>query len=365
MNHKKSLLSIILLACGLLSFAEVNVGVFLPFKSKGPSAQQAVEYYRGLLMAVDSLSNMGTMFKVTAADCGKTATDVQSLLDESKNGVFDIIFAPSNLPQAEVINKYSILNGTKVVMPFGGRYDELITNPNFYALKVTQTDYTIAAYKLITQAFKDKKLYVVSTNGGAQICPLANYVKNYVKGAKLLEATKKEEKVMQLLTDKNAIIIPSMYDEDTQKAIMTLVSKVPSVNATIIGYPNWYERTITPTESQTLGKANVYLVMQQYPRQGLPRVNKFMHDYQANFDTSLPNEKFSIAMWGFDTGYYMLKAIARYKREFKDQPLYSAPLQNKFHFEPRNDGQGYINTQVILLHYKANGTQDIIESTEH
>ena len=99
------LLISVLLIGTQFSFANVNVGVFLPFKSSGVKGQQAVEFYRGLLMAVDSLSQSGTTVKITAADCGSTASEMQTLLDESKHGVYDIIFAPSNIQQAEFVIK--------------------------------------------------------------------------------------------------------------------------------------------------------------------------------------------------------------------------------------------------------------------
>jgi hypothetical protein len=361
MSKTKHLLAVVLLAVASAAFADVNVGVFLPFKAGGQKGQSAVEYYRGLLMAVDSLSQGGTTFHITAADCGSTASDVKALLDEAKHGVFDIIFAPSNAQQAEAVNNYSILNGTKVVMPFGGRYDELITNSNYYALKVTQTDYTIPAYELLAKLFKGRKMYVVSTNGGTQICPLANFMKKYVKGVKVLEWPAKEQKILQAMADGNAVVVPSMYDEQTQKTMMQLAAKAPGTKAALIGYTNWYDRATTAADARALGEANVYIVTQDYPRQGIPRVNNFVKAYHNNFGTSLPSGKFSVAMWGFDSGYYLLKGLARYKRDFSGQPLYAAPLQNRFRFERRNSQQGFINTSVLLLHYKADGSQEIIE----
>ena len=194
------------------SMAQVKVGVFLPFKSGGAIGESAVEYYRGLLMAVDSLSQGGQQFTVTAAHSGQTAQDMQALLNESQNGVFDIIFAPSNQEQLRIVNEYSRRNGTKVAVPFGGAYDDFISNPSFYALRVTQTDFTPSAYQLMISALKDKVPYVVSCNGDAQICPFANYVSKYVKGAKQLEWPKQEKKIVQLMADESAVLIPSMYD---------------------------------------------------------------------------------------------------------------------------------------------------------
>lgn len=353
-----------MLLCNIVSIADIKVGVFLPFKAQGAESQRAIEYYRGLLMAVDSLSQDGTTFSVTAADCGTTASDMMNLIDESKNGVFDIVFAPSNVKQLEVLNNYSRLNGTKLVVPFGGRYDELVINPNFFALKVTQTDFTTQAYKLITTGVKNKNIYVVSTNGGKEISTLANYIVKYVKGAKLLEWPAKEAKVLHALTDANALIVPSMYDADTQDNILKLVRKANGAKAAVVGYPQWYERAQSLADRKNLCEMNAYVINPGFPRYGLPRVKKFITEYEANFETKHSQEAFSFALWGFDTGYYMLKGLGHHKMEFYDQKLYSAPLQNGFRFEPRATLQGLINTMVLLIHYKTDGTQELIEAKE-
>lgn len=351
-------------AMALPSAAQIKVGVFLPFKAPGALGQSAVEYYRGLLMAVDSLSQGGQQFVVTAAHSGQSAQDMHTLLDETKNGVFDIVFAPSNQEQIRVINEYSRRNGSKVTVPFGGAYDDFISNPSFYALRVTQTDFTPAAYQLLAGALKDKSLYVLTTNGGGQICPFANYVSKYVKGVKQLEWPKQEKKILQLMTDAQAVIIPSMYDEQTQATIHSLAVKSGGVKAAVIGYPAWYDRVVSETDRKALCQLNAYVIQQYYPRTDLPRVKKFAAMYKNNFDQELPVARFSFPMWGFDTGYYLLKGFARHKIEFYDQHIYAAPLQSAFHFKPRTILSGLVNTAVLMVHYKPDGTQELVEMSE-
>lgn len=360
----KILTKILMFACVLPAMAQVKVGVFLPFKSGGAVGQSAVEYYRGLLMAVDSLSQGGQQFAVTAAHSGQTAQDMQALLSESQNGVFDIIFAPSNQEQLKVVNEYSRRNGTKVAVPFGGAYDEFISNPAFYALRVTQTDFTLSAYQLIISALKGKTLYVVSCNGGTQICPIANYVSKYVKDAKLLEWPKHEKKIVQLMADESAVLIPSMYDEQTQATMHSLAAKSSGVKAAIVGYPAWYDRVQTEADRKALCQMNAYVIQQYFPRSDLPRVKKFAAMYKDNFDRDLPNERFSFPLWGFDTGYYMLKGFSRYQIEFYDQQVYAAPLQSALRFHPRTTLSGLINTAVLMVHYKPDGMQELVEMSE-
>lgn len=400
-------LLLMMTATGMMA-REIHVGVFLPFNNESKQ-KDVVEYYRGLLMAVDSLNksnnnaaavksdankggtNAGTgnpantggaiTFSITAADCGSTATDMLGLLDESKNGVFDIIFAPSNQNQLKILDNYSRQNGTKICVPFGGRYDEWVSNPAFYALKVTETDMAVPAYQLITNATRARDIYIIE-NGEKTLSPLANYVKKYVKGAKVMEYPKKEKKIIKLLGDENAILLPSMYDEQTENIMAKLCKEAGNVKAMVIGYPAWYERANmnggnstkstnnsitnggTTTDAKVLGQMNAYVIQPSYPRTDLPRVRKFAADYQSNFDAPMMQDAFSYALWGFDTGYYLLKALIRYGMNYSTQSVYAAPLQTPLRFAPRAAGQGNINTAVQLLHYRADGLIDIIQPKE-
>ncbi|MBR4782762.1 MAG: hypothetical protein IK023_02615 [Bacteroidaceae bacterium] len=360
---KKNIL-ILLFTVALPALAQIRVGVFLPFKSQGAVGSSAVEYYRGLLMAVDSLSQSGQEFCVVAAHSGQSAADMQALLNEQKDGPFNIIFGPSNQEQIKVINDYSRRYGAKVAIPFGGAYDNFISNPSFYALRVTMTDFTPEAYQLTVSALRGKTLYLLSTDGGAQISPFANYISKYVKAVRMLEWPKQEKKILQLMADESAVIIPTMYDEQTQSTVSALAAKSGGVRAAVIGYPAWYDRVQTDADRKALCQMNAYVMQQYYPRTDLPRVKKFASLYKDNFDQELPHERFSLPMWGFDTGYYMLKGLARHKIEFYDQQVYAAPLQSALRFKPRSTLSGLINTAVLLVHYKPDGTQELVEITE-
>lgn len=361
MNLKHIVIVLSVIISTLSAHGQTNVGVFLPFKANNATtAQHAIEFYRGLLMAADSLTHSGISFRITADDCGSTTSDIKALLDETKHGIYDIIFAPSNTEQIKEINSYSVANGTKVLQPLGGMYDEQILNPNFYALKVTQTDYSAPAYKLISTTLRNKKITILSTSANGQLCPFAYYVSKTVKGTKVLQWPSKENKILKTLADEDALIIPAHYDDQTLQTILQISQQLPTVKATIIGYPNWIETNKSNDFHKQLAHVNTHVICTTFPRQNLPRVRNFENQYKNNFNSTIPTDAFSYAKWGFDTGYHFLKAMARHKRYYKSQPIYTAPLQNAFDFAPRASGQGYINTYVLLIRYKTDGSQDII-----
>lgn len=362
---------ICLLALTTRTFADsnINIGVFLPFNDAGKQ-KTAVEYYRGLLMAVDSLNSTmgadkGTTFHITAADCGSTATDMLSLLDETKNGVFDIIFAPSNQNQLQILDNYSRLNGAKVCVPFGGRYDEWVSNPAFIVLWPTQTDLTASAAKLIQEALPSRHIIIIETSEGSnqKLSPLANYCLKYIRGTKTLALHSKEKKILKSLSDKQAILIPASFSAESVKSLRTIMDKTTDIQAAVIlQAPNLMTATIPATTLEDRHSLrNTYVIQQYYPRYELPRVKKFADQYRRNFDTLIPRDGFSPTLWGFDTGYYLLKSIINNGRKPTTLPVYAAPLQSAFSFTPRSGGQGLVNTAVMLIHYKSDGSIDIIE----
>ena len=136
------------------------------------------------------------------------------------------------------------------------------------------------------------------------------------------------------------------------------------MKAAIVGYPAWYDRVQTEADRKALCQMNAYVIQQYFPRSDLPRVKKFAAMYKDNFDRDLPRGRFSFPMWGFDTGYYMLKGFSRYKIEFYDQQVYAAPLQSALRFHPRTSLSGLINTAVLMVHYKPDGSQELVEMSE-
>jgi hypothetical protein len=60
----------------------------------------------------------------------------------------------------------------------------------------------------------------------------------------------------------------------------------------------------------------------------------------------------------------MLKGFSRYQIEFYDQQVYAAPLQSALRFRPRTTLSGLINTAVLMVHYKPDGMQELVEMSE-
>ena len=70
------------------SIPDLKVGVLLPLTDK-----KMVEFYRGFLMAADSVRHRGTNLDIHAWDCGTTAEQVEALLPNLNE--LDVVIGPA------------------------------------------------------------------------------------------------------------------------------------------------------------------------------------------------------------------------------------------------------------------------------
>ena len=61
----------------------------------------------------------------------------------------------------------------------------------------------------------------------------------------------------------------------------------------------------------------------------------------------------SYASYGYDTGYFFLKGLDKYGKDFENHlnDLDTDPVQMGFKFERVNNWGGFINRKVFFVHY--------------
>ena len=91
--------------------SDLKVGVMLPLSDK-----KMVEFYRGLLMAADSVRKSGVNLDIHAWDCGTTSAQVEALLP--KIGELDVLFGPASATQIPAVAEACKERGTRLVLPF-------------------------------------------------------------------------------------------------------------------------------------------------------------------------------------------------------------------------------------------------------
>lgn len=111
----------------------VTVAVMLPFmlseETPSKGAQRYTEFYKGFLLAVDSLRHSGTPIHITTFDTEGSLVKVKEILTQPGFTRPDAIIAPENPAQLAILAEYGKNNGVKVLNSFVVRDDSYVTNP--------------------------------------------------------------------------------------------------------------------------------------------------------------------------------------------------------------------------------------------
>ena len=113
---------------------ELSVAVVLPFMLKeetpSKSAQRYTEFYKGFLLAADSLRNNGTPVRISVYDTEGSISKVREILANPELRNHRMIIAPDNVEQFALISDYGRVNGMKVLNNFIVRDETYLTNPS-------------------------------------------------------------------------------------------------------------------------------------------------------------------------------------------------------------------------------------------
>jgi murein DD-endopeptidase MepM/ murein hydrolase activator NlpD len=109
----------------------IRVGVMLPLHDENGDGKRMVEYYRGILMACDSLKLLGISTDVYAWNLAEHG-NVSTVLADPNAARCDVIFGPLYSKQMAELSAFVERNDIKLVIPFSIVAPELYTNRNIF-----------------------------------------------------------------------------------------------------------------------------------------------------------------------------------------------------------------------------------------
>ena len=144
-------------------YRAVRLGVMLPLHDMNGDGCRMVEYYRGVLMACDSLKREGISVDVHAWNTVEGG-DLNAVLTDPAARKCDLIIGPlysAQLPElSRFVEKYNI----KLVIPFSINAPQLQTNRNIYQIYQSPTAQNDAAVAQFVERFKNYHPVVIDCN---------------------------------------------------------------------------------------------------------------------------------------------------------------------------------------------------------
>ncbi len=342
-------------------WAQVRVGVLLPLKEQSARGTTMVEFYRGLLMAIDDLKQQGHSVDVMAVDAGVSEESMRQALTDGHLAQTDVIFGPADVSQVPVMASYCKEHSIRLVLPFNTPCPQVYTNPYVYVTGVMQELLFPVVTTLVMRETENSNFVFYETGetderGRA----FFDHLKQIVHLRGLQSTTLRASDGVGGFTAglnqfrKNVIVL----DSRSQSALVPLVGNLklfrdqqPEYKVSLLGFPEWLTYTNTMLRDFYLFDTYVYSPYYRNPLGG--RVAKFEQRYLQNFGQASRNVFPKAEMLGYDLGMYFLQGLVTMGSGFDSAQgsIVQNPLQHTFRFQRVGDLGGYVNLHAQLVHY--------------
>lgn len=345
----------------------IVIAVALPFMASEPvrpkSAINATEFYKGLLVAVDSIGGDSRPVKILTFDTKGTLDGAKAVIADPRLREANVIIAPDKADQMAEFARFSADNGIYLLNLFVIRDETYRTNPYMMHANIPHTAMYETGAEYFLNTFPEMELVVLNRQDGLK--DKAEFVellkrKCDERGRKYMEVEFSGLLTSDMLTDldmsKSYAFLPmSSKSDELSKVLPALVTlkNDHSGNVCLWGYPEWLVIRNDMLEKMHMFDTNVF--SRFYSVESDPsedRLDKlFVKWYGSPMADQVPRQ----GAYGFDVGMFLIKALNANNGDFNQStPVYDG-VQNAFDFI-RVPGGGWINNELFILNYNPAGT---------
>jgi len=335
-----------------------------------------VEFYDGILLALDSLKKAGISFDVYVYDTEKDSNLVKKIILKPELKNMDMIIGPVFSTNFNIVSGFAKENNINIVTPLSSRNLALLSNSRLFQVIPSQREQLRILISSL-QAYKNERIVILHGGKKTEKDIVLDFKKEFSELAGTAITTESYREVTVNI-DKNI----QMGDESNRK-IMTLIKKnlssvssnlvfIPSSDAalvaelvnqlnniisegkniydiTVCGFPGWQK--YDNLETEYLHNLQLITVSSNYIDYSIPVIKKFILNYRSTFST----EPSQYSYQGYDVGMFFFSALKDYGMNFgqciQESGLTFKGLQTDFHFRRSSKSGGFENHYVSVIQY--------------
>lgn len=346
----------------------VRVGVMLPLHNVDGDGQRMLEYYRGVLMACDSLKAHGISTSVHAWNVPIDG-NVQQTLADPNAAKCNIIFGPLYTKQVPAMGDFCRKHGIKLVIPFSISGNDVATNPQIFQVYQTPATLNDAAIRGFLDRFGGRHPVFIDCNdttsrkGGFTLALRkkldARGVKYNITNLRSSDAAfakafmKNEPNVVILNTGRSPELNATLAKLDK------LRKSDPALLVSLYGYTEWL--MYTKVYKDYFHKYDAYIPTTFYYNPSASGTIALENAYKRWFKSDMRESLPRFAITGYDQARFFITGLYRYGKNFtgsfQQQPV--KPLQTPLKFKRLANG-GMQNSAFMLVHFTRNHTIESI-----
>ncbi len=338
----------------------IKVGVILPLKEQNALSARTLDFYRGLLMSIDSLKNSGLSFEVYTFDAGKTAEDIQNILARPIVPMLDIIFGPVDPTQIKAVSRVSKANKIPMVVPFYSRSTEVFGNPGLFVLNAPDSIQQAEVSRLFKASFRAANVVLLETGETAD--GMVPVIKQLVPALRFGQLPITENALFSRLdATKDNVLVLSSSDMKSLNVLFpvlrNVIQKHPEMRIKLFGYPEWLSYTSALIDDFYM--ADTYIYSPFFLDYSSETYRYFSNKFHKNFHAEMLHATPKMAIYGFDCGMFFFQGLSRFGKNFSVQDINFSGLQNDFKMRRVSTWGGMFNRQMQFVRFKPSHQIDI------
>ena len=345
----------------------ITAAVLLPFSlddSTSVEQRRMVEFYQGILLALDKLKRENVSVNLKVFDSKGEDSSIEPLLASGELDDVDIVFGPKCESHTSAATRWSTEHKIPLVLlSLTNNADDVFNNPYVFQIKTPQSYYYQEIYNHFLEMFPNPNVILLDADDMKR--------EEFIEGLKTVMNDRDipyttvmvdtaYQEMMNALdpTRKNIFIIntPNSAPLITMLPVLQLITrtKAPEIETCLFGYPDYQVYAIGHLEE--LYEVDTWFYSWFYTNNMLPEAVEFNSAFRRGFSRQMMQSYPSYASYGYDTGYYFLKGLATFGRDFEDHldEIKTEPVQMGFKFERVNNWGGFINRKVFFVHFSNN-----------
>lgn len=339
---------------------EIRLGVLLPLHDINGDGRRMTEYYRGVLMACDSLRCEGLSIRVDAFNASEQC-NINILLANPQLAQCDVIFGPLYSAQMPAVSAFARQHDIKLFIPFSINAPQIKDNPGIYQVYQTPSEIEASIAARYMRQFKDYHTVLIDCNDSASTkgsftSLLRSQLKSAGRSISITSTKSSEENFAKAFSKKMPNVVILNTERSPQLNVVFaklngLANNAPDLRITLFGYTEWMMYTRYNLDNYY--RFNVYIPATFYTNPLSSATRRFEQKYRWNFHEDMLAALPRFAITGFDHTYFFLKGLHEYGTGFNGAigSIGYTPIQTPLGFERIGSNGGWQNKRILMVNY--------------
>lgn len=346
----------------------VRVGVMLPIHNVDGDGRRMTEFYRGMLMACDSLRAEGMNIDIHAWNVNIDA-DITDFIKQPGAAKCDIIFGPLYSKQVHALAEFCKARDIQMVIPFSITGDDVSMYRQIFQVYQTNDRQTNNSIETFLKLFPNCHPVFIDCNDktstkGNFTFGLRTRLESHNIGYGITNIGSSDDVfAKQFSTSRQNIVILNTGRSPELTLVLNklaiLKAQRPELKIKLFGYTEWM--MYLGIDEAKFHEFDTYIPSTFYYNPASPRTQSLTRAYRQWFKEDMQNALPRFALTGYDYAQFFLRGFAKYGKAFKGAKYQNTwkAVQTPLRFNQVGTA-GKQNDFFQLIHFMPNGNVEAI-----